>query len=180
MLLRRTLIITALITFSSHAFSQETDEQGLGDAIAEGAEAVVDSVKSLFEERPPVTDTSVPSFTRTEEREPCSDYEPLRRPHYGDLHVHTAWSFDASTQDTRNKPIDAYRFAMGEPMGIQPYDDKDQPTRTIQIDRPLDFTSVTDHAAFMGEVRICTTPGMEGHWGGAYAWCTVTFRSGRS
>ena len=47
----------------------------------------------------------------TEVREPCADYEPLRRPHFGDTHVHTAWSFDASTQDTRNKPIDAYNFA---------------------------------------------------------------------
>ena len=104
------------------------------------------------------------AFSRTEEREPCADYDPLRRPHFGDLHVHTAWSFDASTQDTRNRPIDAYRFAMGKPMGIQPYDENDQPMRTIRIDRPLDFTAVTDHAAFMGEVRICTSPDEDGYW----------------
>jgi len=107
---------------------------------------------------------SLPPFSRTEEREPCADYDPLRRPHFGDLHVHTAWSFDASTQDTRNRPIDAYRFAMGEPMGIQPYDENDQPVRTIRIDRPLDFTAVTDHAAFLGEVRICTSPDEDGYW----------------
>ena len=108
--------------------------------------------------------TAAPPFERTEQRKPCADYDPLRRPHFGDLHVHTALSFDASTQDTRNRPIDAYRFAMGAPMGIQPYDENDQPTRTVQLDRPLQFAAVTDHAEFLGEVRICTTPGLDGHW----------------
>lgn len=108
--------------------------------------------------------TAPAPFTRTEQREPCANYDPLRRPHYGDLHVHTAWSFDANTQDTRNKPADAYRFARGNPMGIQPYDENDVPTRTIQLDRPLQFAAVTDHSEFMGEVRMCTTPGMEGYW----------------
>ena len=49
-------------------------------------------------------------------------------------------------------------------MGIQPYDDNGDPLRQIQIDRPLDFTAVTDHAEFLGEIRICTTPGMPGYW----------------
>jgi len=100
----------------------------------------------------------------TEEREPCNNFDAMRRPHFGDTHVHTAWSFDANSQDTRNKPEDAYRFAKGEPMGIQPYDDNDRPTRQIQIDRPLDFTAITDHSEFMGEMRMCTTPGETGYW----------------
>ncbi len=105
-----------------------------------------------------------PPYALTEQREPCRDYDPLRRPHFGDLHVHTAWSFDASSQDTRNKPGDAYRFARGERMGIQPYDDRDRPTRFVQIDRPLDFTAVTDHSEFLGEMRMCSTPGLTGYW----------------
>jgi hypothetical protein len=109
-------------------------------------------------------DNPAPPFTRTEERAPCGDYFPERRPHFGDLHVHTALSFDASSQDTRNTPADAYRFAKGHPMGIQPYDDAGRATRTIQLDRPLDFTAVTDHAEFLGEVRICTTPGGPDYW----------------
>ena len=88
-------------------------------------------------------------YALSEEREPCSNFDPLRRPHFGDTHVHTAWSFDASTQDTGNKPADAYRFAMGDAMGIQPYDENDRATRTIQLDRPLDFTAVTDHSEFL-------------------------------
>jgi hypothetical protein len=106
---------------------------------------------------------AAPPFERTETREPCAEYDALRRPFFGDLHVHTALSLDASTQDTRNRPADAYRFARGEPMGIQPYDDAGRAQRTIQLGRPLDFTAVTDHAEMFGEVRICQTPGLPGH-----------------
>lgn len=103
-------------------------------------------------------------YTASEQREPCSNFDPLRRPHFGDTHVHTAWSFDASSQDTRNTPIDAYNFAKGGRMGIQPYDEDDQPTRHIQLDRPLDFTAVTDHSEFLGEIRMCMNKGMPGYW----------------
>ncbi|MEZ5572159.1 MAG: DUF3604 domain-containing protein [Halioglobus sp.] len=103
-------------------------------------------------------------FIRTEQRAPCSNYTSERRPLFGDLHVHTAYSFDASSQDTRNTPADAYRFARGNPMGIQPYDEEGHATRTISIDRPLDFTAVTDHSEFLGEVKMCTTEGLPGYW----------------
>ncbi|MBT4519014.1 MAG: DUF3604 domain-containing protein, partial [Halieaceae bacterium] len=102
-------------------------------------------------------------YTLSEEREHCDQYQPLRRPHFGDTHVHTAYSFDASSQDTRNTPYDAYDFARGGRMGIQPYVN-DEPLRHIQLDRPLDFTAVTDHSEFLGEINICTTPGIAGYW----------------
>ena len=35
----------------------------------------------------------------------------------------------------------------------------EEQTRSAQIDRPLDFGAVTDHAEFFGEVDLCTTPG---------------------
>jgi len=99
----------------------------------------------------------------TEVRQPCAAYHPLRQPFFGDTHVHTAYSFDASTQDTRNTPRDAYLFARGEPMGIQPYDDAGNALRTIQLTRPLDFAAVTDHAEMLGEVELCMTPGSPGY-----------------
>ena len=55
-----------------------------------------------------------PAFRVTEEREACHDRDPLRRPLFGDTHVHTTYSFDAASQNTRNTPRDAYRFAKGE------------------------------------------------------------------
>jgi len=102
-------------------------------------------------------------FATTESREPCSEYAPLRRPFFGDTHVHTTHSQDASTQDTRTTPRDAYRFARGEPLGIQPWDENGRPLRTVQLDRPLDFAIVTDHANQIGEVHVCKTPGLPGH-----------------
>ena len=88
----------------------------------------------------------------------CDDYDGLRRPFWGDTHVHTTLSFDANTSDTRLGPEDAYRFARGETVGIQPHDAEGNPTRTYTIDRPLDFTAVTDHSEFLGTVVLCEDP----------------------
>ena len=103
------------------------------------------------------------AFLVTETREPCAAHNTLRFPFFGDLHVHTRFSQDASTQGTRNGPGDAYRFARGESLGIQPYDAQGRAKRTLRIERPLDFAAVTDHAELLGEVEICRTPGMQGY-----------------
>ncbi len=103
------------------------------------------------------------SFERTEVREPCARHDPLRSPHFGDTHVHTALSFDAWGQGTRNSPRDAYRFARGESLGVQPYDRNDEPLRRVQLRRPLDFAVVTDHAELLGETRLCQTPEAPGY-----------------
>ncbi|MEZ4216504.1 MAG: DUF3604 domain-containing protein [Myxococcota bacterium] len=105
------------------------------------------------------------AFERTEERAPCAAHEPLRRPFFGDTHVHTALSFDAWGQGTRGRPADAYRFAKGEPLGMQPFDAYDRPAQTIRLRRPLDFAVVTDHAELLGETHMCSTPGAPGYDG---------------
>lgn len=68
-----------------------------------------------------------------------------RNAYFGDLHVHTAYSFDAFIFGTRATPADAYRFAKGEalthPAGM-----------TMQLAAPLDFQAVTDHAIYLGMV----------------------------
>ncbi len=97
------------------------------------------------------------------EREACANRDPLRRPFFGDSHVHTAYSFDASSQDTRNTPRDAYRFAKGEEVGLQPYDADGNALRKARLQRPLDWTVVTDHAEALGEVRICRDPELAEH-----------------
>ncbi len=100
----------------------------------------------------------------TENREPCADYTALRKPHFGDTHVHTTYSFDANSQDTRTTPLDAYNFAKGGALALQPYDDNGAPLRSIKLAKPLDFTAVTDHSEFLGEMLICNTPGSDGYW----------------
>ncbi len=71
----------------------------------------------------------------------ATDTPTLRKAYFGDLHVHTANSFDAFTIGTLATPHDAYRYAKGEaishPAGFD-----------MQMSRPLDFYAVTDHAMF--------------------------------
>ncbi len=92
---------------------------------------------------------------------PCTDREPLRRAFFGDLHVHTALSSDAWNYDVAVRPADAYRYAFGEPIGLPPNDASGRPTRVMRIDRPLDFAAVTDHAEFLGEQSLCSSPESE-------------------
>ena len=71
---------------------------------------------------------------------------PDRNAYFGDLHVHTALSFDASAFGTTATPADAYRYAQGEaikhPGGFE-----------VQLAQPLDFYGVTDHAIFLGLIN---------------------------
>ena len=46
-------------------------------------------------------------WERTETREDCSSFDPLREPFFGDTHVHTALSADAVINGTMNLPSDA-------------------------------------------------------------------------
>ena len=102
-------------------------------------------------------------FARTEERADCAHFDPERRAFFGDLHVHTTYSFDAWGQGTRNDPFDAYRFAKGAPIGIQPYGPSGGSERSVRLRRPLDFAMVSDHAEKLGETHICRTPGASGY-----------------
>jgi hypothetical protein len=97
------------------------------------------------------------------EREACTHHDPLRQPFFGDTHVHTAFSFDAWGQGTLARPRDAYRYARGEAIGIQPYDAEGRARRSIRLRRPLDYAVVTDHSDLMGETRICGNETLAGH-----------------
>ncbi|HSG90594.1 MAG TPA: DUF3604 domain-containing protein [Pseudomonadales bacterium] len=74
-----------------------------------------------------------------------------RRAMFGDLHIHTRYSFDAYIFGTRATPDDAYRFARGEaiehPAGFP-----------MQLDKPLDFLAVTDHASYIGMLPAMFDP----------------------
>ncbi len=76
---------------------------------------------------------------------------PDRNAYFGDLHVHTRYSFDAFIFGVRATPDDAYRFAKGDgiahPAGFE-----------IKLRAPLDFQSVTDHAMFLGMMPASADP----------------------
>ena len=92
-------------------------------------------------------------------REPCRDRRETKQALFGDLHVHTGFSADARARDVANRPADAYRYARGEEIFVPPLGADGLGTRGLRIDRPLDFAAVTDHAEWLGEVSLCTTPG---------------------
>ncbi len=101
--------------------------------------------------------------TYTEERESCADFTPTRQVLWGDFHVHGAYSFDARNYETTVSPEQALAFAAGDPVLIAPSGDDGLGTREVQLDRPLDFVSITEHGDFLGEVAHCTTPGSPGY-----------------
>ena len=91
---------------------------------------------------------------------PCAQNYPLNKAWFGDLHVHTAASYDATSFGVTTTVDDAYRFARGEPMPLHLRGDpKDYKPPVLQISSPLDFVAVTDHAEGLGETRICYTQG---------------------
>ncbi len=130
-------------------------------------------------------------FIRTENRQLCENFDWLKQPFFGETHLHSAYSFDAATLDTRNTPAQAYHYAQGGKVGLPPWadtrTDKSGPpptdartlaeypycfpgqscqftaTRTAQLPpgRALDFAAVTDHSEQLGETNICLFVGTE-------------------
>ncbi|MFP6622657.1 MAG: DUF3604 domain-containing protein, partial [Myxococcota bacterium] len=87
-------------------------------------------------------------------RAACATRVSEKQPLFGDLHIHTTVSMDANSQGILATPNDAYRYAKGEAIDVYTGDIA-KGMRKAQIDRPLDFAAVTDHAEWMAEVSLC-------------------------
>jgi hypothetical protein len=81
---------------------------------------------------------------------PAPASHPMKDAYFGDLHLHTSYSFDAFTLRTNTTPEDSYRYALAEEVD---YLATKQRRRT-----PLDFLAVTDHAEYLGVLRQTTDP----------------------
>lgn len=77
--------------------------------------------------------------------EPAKKVKPVlpESVYFGDLHMHTAYSLDAASFLTMNRPHEAYQFARGEKI-------KHTVLGYVQLETPLDFAAVTDHSEFFG------------------------------
>ena len=75
---------------------------------------------------------------------------------WGDTHLHTSYSFDAFLNGNQTAdPDTAYAFARGQPV-IHPG------TRTrVQLNTPLDFLVISDHAEFYGGIRDIYLDGVQ-------------------
>ena len=91
----------------------------------------------------------------------CDTYEEFRQPFFGDLHAHTSYSSDSFVFYNRNDPRDAYSFAKGAAVTLP--DMEGLQARSTQLDRPLDFVALTDHAEYFDSTNICITPGAPGY-----------------
>tara|TARA_B100000900_G_scaffold52783_1_gene39068 strand:- start:355 stop:2421 length:2067 start_codon:yes stop_codon:yes gene_type:complete len=91
-------------------------------------------------------------YSLDQEKEPYQVPVNLNRDaFFGDLHVHTRYSFDAFIFGTTASPDDAYKYAKGGPI-------KHPLGFDMQLDDPLDFYAVTDHAAWLGMIRAYADP----------------------
>src|SRR4249919_2684440 len=69
------------------------------------------------------------------------------RVYWGDTHLHTSYSTDAGMIGAVLGPEEAYRFARGELV-------KSNQGLPVQLQRPLDFLVVSDHAENLGLVAL--------------------------
>lgn len=73
---------------------------------------------------------------------PVAEYP--ERVYWGDLHLHTLYSFDSYNFGNKSLgPDEAYRFAKGEPIEAHTGD-------IAQLKAPLDFLMISDHAEYTG------------------------------
>lgn len=125
--LLQTFLIAAItfLLFSCNSEKQQTD----------------DSTENKTEE----------SASSNDSPQKTADFNEQKNAYFGDLHVHTSWSFDAFIYNVRTSPDDAYRFGKGDSIAHFT-------AGSVQLERPLDFMAVSDHSEYMGIMKQMIDP----------------------
>ncbi len=151
------LLLTACSRESEEALSLPADAHSNAQIIAQTAAADVRLQEQARSgnRSAQIFDTETKLLQREHEKTGASINKPVeRKAYFGDLHVHTTYSFDGYAFGTLATPYDAYRFAKGEsisnPAGF-----------LMQLSRPLDFYAVTDHAMFLGVLEAAADTSTE-------------------
>jgi len=105
------------------------------------------------------SDDSSPLATPFDEA--CAEQSPTRSVFWGDLHAHSSWSFDAGAYGSKLTTEEAFAYAKGVSVTLP--DASGELTRSVTIDRPLDFLGMTEHGEFLGEIKICSDPEWAGY-----------------
>jgi len=103
----------------------------------------------------PVTENSNEEVTSSETTSKTKGFNKNKNAYFGNLHIHTSWSFDGFTNGSITEPNDAYRWAQGEAI---PGGGNGTP---LQIKTPLDWYAVSDHAEWMGMFKLMGDPESE-------------------
>lgn len=115
--------------------------------------AVMLAVSACSEDRNNEAESSAESSTKAAMKtavQPQAEIplNPVNDVYFGNLHVHTRWSFDAYINAAAGGPDDAYRWAKGESI---PGGGDGTP---LKIKVPLDWYAVSDHAEYLGALPL--------------------------
>jgi len=118
-------------------------EEPTSAAASVSVPAATATAEAIAEETPPA---------QTEKERAALPDSGERQVFFGDLHVHSSWSFDAFSAGVNVGPAYAYRYAQGESI---PHPSGGE----IQLQGPpLDFIAVTDHAEYLGLTLAAADP----------------------
>ncbi|QDP01596.1 DUF3604 domain-containing protein [Thalassotalea sp. PS06] len=125
-------------------------------SLAIAAALAITACGQKSEPEPSATDNSTTETAAAPVASSTSDDSSMassdKQAYFGNLHIHTSWSFDGYTNGSPTSPEDAYRWAKGEAIPAT------KEGGMMKIKKPLDWYAVSDHAEYMGVFKNMEDP----------------------